>query len=126
MTNTFESFGERKTAAPVKARQRAARKRAETLAAKRTENDTSLEEWLRWRRQEVTEALAGPHGGKLAALIAYLKKAQWKDIEAAAIITDWAGFDRDTRALVIRIVNAFITAKREGSGLMPFDDPLPF
>lgn len=124
--NAFETFADEKIPRPVKARLKAARKRTEAIIESRVEDEACLREWLQWRRQEVTEALAGPHGGKLAALIAYLKRAQWNEIEAAAIVTDWAGFDRDTRALVLRIVSAFILVKRLDAGLVPFDDSLPF
>jgi hypothetical protein len=129
--NAFLEFAEQRIAAPVKARERAAEKRAKTrteaLERRREDDTTCLREWRRWRQEEVTKALAGPRGKKLAALITDLKKARdWADIDPAAIAAAWQSADRETRALVTRITNAFVTCLRENAGLHPFNDPLPF
>lgn len=124
--NAFEEFGDNRTPAPVKARQRAARKRAEVLERKQADDAVCLKDWLQWRREELKEALAGRHGRQLAELIAVLKKTQWDEIDAASIVRTWTRTDRNTQALVTRVIGAFILAKREDAGLVPFDDPIPF
>jgi hypothetical protein len=129
--NAFLEFAEQRIAAPVKARQRTAEKRAkkrtEALEHCRQDDDKLLREWRRWRQEEVTKALAGPHGKELGALIADLKKVRgWTDVDPAAIADAWLSVDRDTRALVTRVTNAFVTCLRENAGLHPFNDPLPF
>jgi hypothetical protein len=129
--NTFLEFAEQRIGAPVKARQRTAEKRAkkrtEALERCRQDDDKLVREWRRWRQDEVTEALAGPQGKELATLIADLKKVgSWADIDPAAIANAWQSADRDTRALVTRVTNAFVTCLRENAELHPFNDPLPF
>jgi hypothetical protein len=125
--NAFLELAERQLPNPVKARQRAVEKRAEALDRKKTNDDAGLKEWRRWRQEEVDQALAGPHGEDIATLIARLKAVKrWNDIDSAGIAAAWQSADGGTRALVTRIVNAFVIRLREAAGLPPFDDPVPF
>jgi hypothetical protein len=111
--NAFEAFADQHTAAPIKARQRAAAKRAEALERRRQGDTACLREWRRWRREEFAEVLAGPHRERLTALSADLQVRRWDDIDAAVIAAAWSTADRDTQTLVRRVVSAFIMCKRD-------------
>lgn len=124
--NAFIQFAENHTPAPVKARRRALEKRAEALAANAREQDIGLREYRRWRKEGVAEALAGPHGPALAALIASLKATTWDGIDERAVAATWATADTHTQAVVRSITSAFIVDKRVAAGLPPFDDQIPF
>jgi hypothetical protein len=101
-------------------------KRAEVLAEKRSDDDILIKQWRRWRQSEITQGLAGPHGEALAGLIAELKAAtSWKAIDAKKLLDQWREADRDSQALVRRVVNAFVASKREAAKLPPFDDQIP-
>jgi hypothetical protein len=125
--NAFEAFADQHTAAPVKARRRAAAKRAEALDRRRRDDTLCLREWRRGRSEEVSKALSGPHNALVRALIKTCRAAPlWSNIDPAQLLAPFAGLDRDTYALARRIVSTFLANKRETVGLPPFDDPLPF
>jgi hypothetical protein len=90
------------------------------------EDEYLLKIWKSWRQEEVTEALAGPHGKALAGLIAELKAAPtWDAINIGKLLAPWQDADRNMHALVVRVVNAFVASKREEAGLPPWDDGVP-
>jgi hypothetical protein len=101
-------------------------KTPEALIEKAAEDDILVRQWKEWRREEVTNAIAGPHGAQLANLIAELKVAPtWDAINVVELLAPWQDADRDSQALVRRVVNAFVASKREEAGLPPWDDGVP-
>jgi len=126
--NAFLDLAERQIPAPVKARRRAAEKRAATREEMAlAERDAQFQHWQREHRAELDAALAGPHGGAFTRLIAFLDAMT---LESPATLVDvvrtgdWHSADADTRFLVLHLVGAAIWRLRELNGLPPFDDPL--
>jgi hypothetical protein len=103
------------------------KKRTEALEHRRQDDTACLREWRRWRSEEVARAIAGPHGAIIRTLIETCRAAPlWSDIEPAQVLAPFVGLDPDTHALARRIVSSFVAAKREATGLVPLDDPIPF
>src|SRR5262249_31490029 len=126
--NAFLDLAETQIPAPVKARRRAAEKRAATREEKAlAERDAQFWHWQREHRAELDAALAGPHGGALAQLVAFLD-AMTLESDRTLIEQvrpdDWRTADGDIRFLVLRLVGEAIMRLRERNGLPPFDDPL--
>jgi hypothetical protein len=126
--NAFLDLAERQVLAPVKARRRAtetrrARAQAKTLA----ERDAQFRRWKHEHREGLDAALAGPHGGALARLVAFLDAMTMESANALVecVRADgWHSADTSTRFLVLHLIGAAIVQLREQSGLPPFDDPL--
>jgi hypothetical protein len=126
--NAFLDFAERQIPASVKARRRAAEKRATTREEKAlAERDAQLRHWQREHRAELDAVLAGPHGGALARLATFLDVMT---MESANTLVEhiradgWHSADADTRLLVLRLIDTAIMQLRERNGMPPFDDPL--
>jgi hypothetical protein len=128
----FLELGERQVAAPRKARMRAAETRA---ARKKTATETALDErgqqvraWRRWHREQLDEALAGPHGRTLERLLRFLESMTLQSAPALVELVrseNWKSADYVTRLVALHEINGAITALRERHGLAPFDDGLP-
>jgi hypothetical protein len=124
--NAFLDLAERQVTAPVKAKRRAVEKRAEQHAAKTDEQKTCLKQWHRWRREQLDEALNGPHGPAIAALLDQLKNANsWAEIDPAVLLGAWHAADADTQFIVRRLISDRVIELRERAQLAPFDDPIP-
>src|SRR5262249_50783674 len=84
--------------------------------------------WRRWRHERVEALLAGPHGAKAQALLAFLQTMSVDDgpqlIEFVRA-GDWQHTDADTRFEILLLVSAALASQRERVGLPPFDDGLP-
>jgi hypothetical protein len=126
--NAFLELAERQISAPVKARRRAAEaRRARAKEKALAERDTQFRHWKREHRQELDAALAGPHGGALARLVAFLDTMTMESGQALIErirVDNWPAADDATRFLVLRLASAAIVRLRERNGLPPFDDPL--
>src|SRR5262249_56003932 len=126
--NAFLDRAERQVLAPVKARRRATEtRRARAQAKALAERDAQFRRWKHEHREELDAALAGPHGGALARLVAFLDTMTMES--ASALVErvradDWPSADDDMRFLALRLVGEAIMRLRERSGLEPFDDPL--
>jgi hypothetical protein len=82
------------------------------------DNEHLLRAWRKWHREQLQEAIAGPHGEllrELEAFIAALPPNPTALIEFVAA-QDWRPLDADTRYLALRRINAAITALRESKG----------
>jgi hypothetical protein len=129
--NAFLELGERQIAAPRKARMRGAETRAasKTAAYKRlAERDQQVRAWRRWHREQLEEALAGPHGCVLDRLVRFLESMTLRSAPALVELVrseDWKSVDYATRLVALHEINGAITALREQHGLAPFDDGLP-
>jgi hypothetical protein len=84
-----------------------------------------LKAWRRWHREQLDEALAGPHGTIIAELVRILGALELRSSRALlefARRTDWDAIPYDARLIALHEVNITITRLRERSGLPPFDD----
>ena len=84
--------------------------------------------WKAWHREQLADALAGPHGPMLERLVYILKTlAPGSASLLLAYIrgVDWPSVDYLTRLIALHEVNVAITKLREKSGQTPFDDGLP-
>jgi hypothetical protein len=87
-----------------------------------------LRAWKAWHREQLDEALAGPHGALVSELMTLLDRLE---LSSAAALLDfvrrraWSSVSWDTRLTVLHEINNRITRMRECHGLPPFDDPLP-
>jgi hypothetical protein len=92
------------------------------------DNARLLRAWKKFHREELEEALAGPHGATIAELLTLLDRLE---LSSAAVLlnfiqcNDWSSVSYDTRLVVLHQINARITRMRERNGLPPIDDPLP-
>jgi hypothetical protein len=68
------------------------KKRTEALEHRRQDDTACLREWRRWRSEEVSRAIAGPHGAIIRTLIETCRAAPlWSDIEPAQVLAPFAG-----------------------------------
>jgi hypothetical protein len=125
----FLNIADQQISAPVKARQRTADRRAQV----RTDQDEANRErlmktWCAVQQRQIDDALVGPYGTQIAALLAFLKELS---LEREAELVDfvqadsWRCANPDIRFLVMRLVGSTLAKLREDAGLAPFDDPLP-
>jgi hypothetical protein len=125
MTNPFTDFAETQIASPVKARMRAAQKRAMRKAL--AERDDLHHLWRLWRHERVAALLAGSYGADAHALVEFLDHATLaSDFVEMVRRGPWLGADSDTdtRFEVLALIDAAIIALREKAKLEPFDDPI--
>jgi hypothetical protein len=104
-------------------------KRQRTEAEQKLADDARLLRlWKKWHRDELDEALAGPHGPMVERLMFILKELSR---DSAALLTayirgvDWNAIDYPTKLTVLHEINTAITRLRERQGLAPINDPLP-
>jgi hypothetical protein len=127
--NPFLSVADRQISAPVKARQRAADRRMQTHIDKdEADRERLMKAWCAVQQRQIDDALVGPYGAQVAALLAFLKELSLeREAELVEFVRadSWRGADPDTRFLVMRLVGSRLASLREDAGLAPFDDPLP-
>jgi hypothetical protein len=87
-----------------------------------------LRAWKKFHREELEEALAGPHGPMIERLMFILSTLSR---DSAPLLlgyvrgVDWSSVNYETRLTVLHEINNYITRMRERHGLPPIDDPLP-
>jgi hypothetical protein len=129
--NAFLDLAERQIPNPVKARARAAERRAQTAQAKALEKQLEEQKQLLTRREqkERHEALlAGPYADAAHELFVLLDRLTFADSGRLIELVrsgPWTGADADTRHTVLSACDWAIIRVRERAGLAPFDDPLP-
>jgi hypothetical protein len=104
--------------------------RRNRAAEKKLDDDTRLLRiWRQWRREQLDEALAGPHGHIVKAVTDFLQhRMSLKSApELLALLRrqDWRLVDADTRLTVLHEINIASARLRERNGLSPFSDSLP-
>jgi hypothetical protein len=128
-SEAFLDFAEEQTPAPVKIRQRAAKKRREKAKEKAlAERDDLFRLWKRWRHERLEALLAGPYGESVRELLAFLQTMPLNDGPQLIELVragDWHHTDPDTRFEILSLIDAALTALRERRDLAPFDDALP-
>jgi hypothetical protein len=86
-----------------------------------------LRAWRRWHREELEQAIAGPHGDLVAQFVQILRGLT---LQSAPMLLkfvrtqDWRSIDSATRLILLHEVNTAITALRERNNMVPFDDTL--
>jgi hypothetical protein len=127
--NAFLELANRQIAAPVKARQRAAEKRALRAAGRKAIAERRAQFRLAKKadRERHTALLVGPHGEAARNFAAFLKAMTLDD--APALIEyvrrqSWLDADKDARFLVLAMIDATIIKLRERAGMATFDDDL--
>jgi hypothetical protein len=127
--NLFLDIADQQIAAPIKARQQAADRRAQARIDKdEADRQRLMRAWCAVQQRQIDDALVGPYGAQIAALLAFLKELSLeREAELVEFIRagTWQSADPDTRFLVMRLVGSELAKLREEAGLEPFDDPLP-
>jgi hypothetical protein len=101
-------------------------RRNKALEQELADSSHLLRAWRQWHREELEQALTGPHRALLEPLVALLPKLT----TPAPLLTflqaqDWNRVDADTRCVVLHEIQTAIIRIRERQGLEPFNDPLP-
>jgi hypothetical protein len=123
--NAFLDLAEQQIVAPVKARRRAAQKRAVCKGAVDQERQLGTI-WRKWNDERRAALLAGEHGDAARALIEFLDGMKLHDgARLVLLIGPWTKADVDIRHEVLTMIDSAIIALRERHGLLPFDDALP-
>jgi hypothetical protein len=128
-SNAFLDFADKQTPAPVKARMRAAEKRAATAAEKKlAEREQTHRLWKEYRAERIGELLKGPYAKAAHELLVFLGTMTLTD--GAALIDlvrrgPWCTAAANIRFEIISLIDAALTSQRERAGLPPFDDALP-
>jgi hypothetical protein len=124
--NPFTAFGE--TLAPDrKPRRQGVSTREATRREKALQERNRLSQaHRRWRKEAFNALLKGPHGAAAQTLIDFLDHMQSDGPELIAHVSagPWRDADKDTRFLILVLVDAAVIRLRERAGLVPFDDPL--
>ena len=92
-------------------------------------NDKILRRWHHWHREQLSEALAGPHGAVVKQIVDFLRDLTPQKMLALLDFMhaqNWCGVDANTRFVVLHELNFAIANLREREGRPPFDDALPF
>ena len=87
-----------------------------------------LKVWRQWHREQLAEALTGPHGATFSQLMALLKdlgKTTHDNLVAFVRSIDWSPIDYELRLVALHEVNQAIVRFRERHGLPPLDDGFP-
>jgi hypothetical protein len=130
VTNPFEALAEAQTPRPVKARQQAARKAAETRANNKQEEEDKilLSQFLAHRREEREGLLAGPFGAEVKALLSFARTMTLQSapelIERVARAEWIKTMSVDDKFILLRVLNTAIVNLRVRSGLPALDDAL--
>jgi hypothetical protein len=127
--NAFTAFAE--TISPPRKSRRKDIGARETKRREKTlqERDRLSRAYQRWRKETVAALLDGPHGADGRVLGDFLEHMDLELSSATALIKlvrsgPWRNADRDTRFLVLVLIDTAIIRLREHAGLHPFDDPL--
>lgn len=142
--NPFEALAERQLSAPVKAKHRAAEKRAAKrqilsdadapMAPTRAEKDQQentqlLRQWRRWHREQSDELLESKHGKDYRGLLLILRTLESSSGPALLQWLEQASWvqqlDRNQRLTLLHEIGNAIATMRRKVGLAPFDDSLP-
>jgi hypothetical protein len=105
------------------------KRRSKTAEQKQLEeNSYLLRQWRKYRREQLEQALAGPHGAVVERIVDFLRRMDL--CSAPALLTllreyDWRHVDADTRFTLLHEINQSIGALRQRSGLPVIDDALP-
>ena len=92
------------------------------------DNAHLLRAWRKWHAEQLSEAIAGPHGVIVVQVMATLKHLTPASANALLALMrsqKWADVDVDTKLELLHFINAAITDMREKHNMPAIDDPLP-
>jgi hypothetical protein len=84
--------------------------------------------WHRWHREQLEEALAGPHGVITMQVVTFLETMTPASANALLELMrsqSWEHVDANVRLVLLHEINAAVTRMRERMSQAPIDDPLP-
>ena len=84
--------------------------------------------WRAWHREQLDDALAGPHGDVVRPIIALLADLTPQKMLALIELLraqDWRLVDANARFIILHEINSAVTQLRERKNRPPFDDTLP-
>lgn len=132
--NFFEAMAEAQIPSPIKAKHRAAEKRAEAklrkpsaFEKKQQEQAKQLKIYREWRRT-LRKSIVAEHGSDFAALVRMIRNSH-PDKEAAihdhVVRSEWLlSADLDTRLATLSYIDSAFAAGRIRDGRPPIDDPV--
>jgi hypothetical protein len=124
--NPFLALAERQIANPVKARMKAAQKRALKKVA--DDRATLFKVYKQWQAGRREALLAGPYGDAFRDVMVALDGVTLADIDnihAMVIAGPWRTAPADIRFELLNLIDAVLIELRERADLPPFNDPLP-
>jgi hypothetical protein len=105
------------------------RRRTQTSLEKElSEVHRLLRAWFAWHRQLAADAISGPSGELVSALLDVLRTLTPKDSKALVEFVgsqDWTAVDPDTRQIALFAIDGCILKLRQKAGLPEFDDTIP-
>jgi hypothetical protein len=133
MSNPFEDLADHGMTAPVKAKIRAAEKRAAMKPTAQEQESIDKRRLLRthsrWRRRQIKEHLARPYWVEFRELAAFLRKMTINDADRLVDFVKRATWLKSgpyaARFCALMLVGDTIARLRIRNGLPPFDDSLP-
>jgi hypothetical protein len=128
ISNAFVDFAEKQTAPEVKARMRAAAKRAATAAEKKlAEREQTHELWKAYRAERIQELLEGPYAKAAHELLVFLGTMPADETALIDLVKrgPWRVAPDDIRFEVLALIDTALISQRESTGLPAFDDALP-
>jgi hypothetical protein len=87
-----------------------------------------LRRWRKWHREQLNQALAGPHGAVVKQIVDMLDDLAPRQMPALLAVLraqDWRGVDVSTRFVILHEINTAIAELREREGKPSFGDSLP-
>jgi hypothetical protein len=100
-------------------------KRRTAQEQKLIDDERLMRSWHAWHREQLKEALVGPHRDVMGRLIAELKDLRSaRELITVIETVDWTIIDANTRLIVLHEINTAIVRLRARSGQDPIDDAL--
>jgi hypothetical protein len=87
-----------------------------------------LRAWKNFHREQLSKAIAGPHGAIVVQVMEFLRTMTPASANALLALMrsqTWADVDVDTKLELLHFINAAITDMREKHNMAAIDDPLP-
>jgi hypothetical protein len=102
--------------------------RSKKTQKKLADDGKLLRAWRKWHRDQLEEALAGPHAAIVTQVMTFLETMTPASSSALLNLMrshSWERVDPNVRVILLHEINDAITRLREKSGMAPIDDPLP-
>lgn len=129
--NAFLNLADVQMSSPVKAKHRAAEKRAVIMSPEdRKQRDAQIlfRKWQKWHKEKVQVLLDGPYSKDIKGLVTFIETMTLSSSGALVSFIENAAWLRtapaDVRQGVLTLVDHGIIKLRERNGMEPFDDAL--
>jgi hypothetical protein len=87
-----------------------------------------LRAWQNFHREQLSKAIAGPHGAIVMQVMEFLRTMTPASANALLALMrsqTWASVDADTKFVLLHEINRAITDMRTKNNMPAIDDPLP-